>query len=61
MLKSANCRWQFSGERLADAQILQRNCSPVHFPSLSLQERNLLRLYCDTSCGEYQIFQRGKH
>ena len=35
MLKSANCRLQSLGECLTDAWILQRNCSPIHFPHLS--------------------------
>ena len=35
MLNSANCRWEFSEECLADAWILQRNWSPVHYPHLS--------------------------
>ena len=33
MLNSANCRWEFSEECLADAWILQRICSPVHYPT----------------------------
>ena len=35
MLKSANCRLQSLGECVTDAWILQRNCSPIHFPHLS--------------------------
>ena len=42
MLKSPNCRWKFLGECLTDACILQRNCSPIHFPHLSpLPKRNV--------------------
>ena len=33
MLNSANCRWEFSEECLADAWILQRKCSPLHYLS----------------------------
>ena len=40
---SGKYRCEFSGERLLDAWILQRKCSPVHFPHLSpLPKRNML-------------------
>ena len=35
-----NCGREISGERLPDARILQRNCSPVHFPPLSPSQKN---------------------